>query len=41
MNIGAQTLFENQLDSMGEILKRKLIQSRYSDVLSLNAQGKI
>ena len=38
MNIGAQTLFENKLESMGEVLKRKLIASRYSDVLSGNAQ---
>jgi hypothetical protein len=41
MNIGAQTLFENKLESLGEILKRKLLASRYSDILSLNPQGKI
>jgi hypothetical protein len=41
MNIGAQTLFENKLDSLGDMLKRKLIESRYSDVLSLNKQKKV
>jgi hypothetical protein len=41
MNIGAQTLFENKLESLGEILKRKLLASRYSDILSLNPQEKI
>ena len=39
MNIGPQTLFESKLDSMGEVLKRKLMTSRFSDVLSLNQQG--
>jgi hypothetical protein len=38
MNIGAHTLFENKLDSLGYMLKRKLIESRYSDVLALNKQ---
>ncbi|MDR1389775.1 MAG: FRG domain-containing protein [Treponema sp.] len=41
MNIGAQTLFENKLDSLGDMLKRKLIEGRYSDVLSLNKQQKV
>jgi len=40
MNINAQTLFENKLESMGEILKQKLLLSRHSDVLSLNSQRK-
>jgi len=39
MNINAQMLFENKLESMGEIMKRKLLLSRFMDVLSLNAQG--
>jgi len=38
MNVNAQTLFENKLESMGEIMKQKIVESRFSDVLSLNAQ---
>jgi len=41
MSIGSRTLSEKNLDSLGDIIKRKLIESRYSDVLSLNDQGNV
>jgi hypothetical protein len=38
MNISAENLFEDDLSSLGEVLKRKLLESKYSDVLVLNKQ---
>jgi hypothetical protein len=39
MNISAENLFEDNLFSLGDVLKRKLLESKYSDVLVLNKQG--